>query len=190
MPPISIPGGQLRDPLQGFDIQVSVRATGGVSGDVVLQGAFTGFMCRIQVQTEAYLALNQRVPRMLDGLIIASWMLEQGMQSNKPVAETFGKPFAVGFAKGRTVGNAIPRTRRFLIDMETSAAAIPDTIDESTFWTTLENSDTAADPASLKKLVLTAHYARIDNGNFGVVAGGRVASSSWQGTAQHVSVKF
>lgn len=188
MADILIPKGHTRDPFQGFDIKVTVRNEGTDTN--ILKGAFTGFMCRIQVQTEAYLALNQRVPRMLDGLIITTWMLEQGLQTNTPIKDTFGEGFARGFGAGRVSpsGNAIPRTRRFAIDMETMSVGLPAALEESTFWATTDLEGDSAANAEDILLLMTLRYARIDNGNFGVVAGGRVATSSWQGTAQSVGV--
>jgi hypothetical protein len=56
----------------------------------------------------------------------------------------------------------------------------------------LPNGEAASDEAlfrakDLRDLTVTLHYCRIDTGSYGVVAGKRMAASSWQGTAQHVS---
>lgn len=172
------PNEALRDPFQGFDIQVAVTDAEGKS-DGVLGGAFTGFMCRIVNQTEAYLTIGRRVPRMLDGEIIIGWSLEQGMVGNRPITETYGKEFAEAYKNGRL--EDLPRQRRFHIEMETTIASIPGAPSEVHFRHDL--------PLAKLKMNLTIRFARVDTGSFGMVAGKRVASSSWQGTGQSVEVK-
>lgn len=166
-----------RDPFQGFDISVKVTPMPGAGGGGGLEGSFTGFMCRIVNQTEAYLPLNQRIPRMLDGEIIVAWSLEQGMVNDQWVAATYGTNFAQAIKSGRTNGNVIPRQVRFLIEMKTEVGHIKD-LGEASF-----NSGDGSD-AALDWLTIKLHYCRVDTGSFGVVAGRRVAASSWQGTAQ------
>lgn len=166
----------LRDPLQGFDLSVSVTSYTG--GSPVLEGVFTGFMCRITNQTEAYLTLNARIPRMLDGEITIAWHLEQGQVNDNALSNTFGNAFAAGLAKGR--GNAIPRSQRFKITMACDTLSIP-SINEATFAS--ENTN-----VSDIKLKLEVAYARIDTGSFGMAAGKRVASSAWQGTGEYIVV--
>lgn len=169
------------DPFQGFDISVSVVSATGAEDTGKLEGSFTGFMCRIVNQTEAYLPLNQRIPRMLDGELIVAWSLEQGMVNEKWVAATYGANFAKAIALGRTEGNVIPRQRRFHIKMETKTEHIKGKdIGEEAF--------NAGDKDTLDSLTMTLFYCRVDTGSFGVVAGRRVAASSWQGTAQSISV--
>lgn len=171
----------LLDPFQGYDISVSVVPYD--SKDVKLEGAFTGFMCRIVNQTEAYLPLNQRIPRMLDGEVIVAWSLEQGHINDKWVAATYGTNFAKAIKEGRGV-NAIPRQRRFKIEMNTVTKHIDD-VGEVSFNNDGDTNNTNS--KTIKALKLTLHYCRVDTGSFGVVAGRRVAASSWQGTAQSIS---
>lgn len=174
----------LRDPFQGFDIKVLVREV-SASGNVfnpaateVLGGAFTGFMCRITCQTEAYLPLGQRTPRMLDGELIVVWSLEQAMVNSKVMAATFGTNTATAYAAGRGA-TPIPRQRRFNIEMEAS-------IDASTLTDMTETTFNAGDAGVVGVLKLDLFYARVDTGSFGVMAGKRMASSSWQGVAEFV----
>lgn len=177
-----------RDPYQGYDINVEVQSIPGGSDTekTRLEGSFTGFMCRIVNQTEAYLPLNQRIPRMLDGEVIVAWSLEQGVVNQQWVKATYGEKFATAMQQGRQQ-NVIPRQRRFHIFMKTMSGHI-DTKDlgEATF---ANDGDDKATGGSLKKLDIQLHYCRVDTGSFGVVAGRRVAASSWQGTAQSLSAK-
>lgn len=172
----------LLDPFQGYDISVSVVTYD--TKDTKLEGSFTGFMCRIVNQTEAYLPLNQRIPRMLDGEIIVAWSLEQGHVNDDWVRSTYGKNFADAIAKGRTEGNVIPRQRRFKVQMSTVTKHIDD-IGEVSFNN--DGNTNASNTNKINKLTLTLHYCRVDTGSFGVVAGRRVAASSWQGTAQSIT---
>lgn len=172
----------IRDPFQGLDISVKVLSS-SLEAAPVLQGGFTGFMCRIQCTTEAYLELNERVPRMLDGEFIITWMLEQGFKALNPVSQTFGAAFARAFAKGRVGNNVIPRTRRFTIQMDTATSPLKDVtkLEHETFYSDV-------DIAKLKAFKLTLGMCRVDNGSFGVTAGKRVASSSWQGSCEGIDV--
>lgn len=203
-------GTYVRDPLQGFDIRVSVSAMSDVQGfgntadsldrndtdsktSPVLEGSFTGFMCRLVNQTEAYLPLNQRIPRMLDGEIMTVWSLEQGMVQEHLIANVFGGDFARAYAHGRH-GNAgqneavaIPRSRRVRILLETNVAdslaksnrTIPE-ISEAVF----SREDKAGTNVKDVSFQLALNFSRVDTASYGVVAGRRVASCSWQGTAQ------
>lgn len=177
----------LADPVQGFDIKVQVSKYG--NADTVLEGVFTGFMCRIINQTEAYLALNQRVPRMLDGEIIVAWSLEQAMVTDKPVSHTFGEKFAAAYAKGRGNGstlNYVPRQVRFKVVMSTAVnnhLPADTTAGSEEIFRSLEGSG-----GKLINMNISLEYCRIDTGSYGVVAGKRMAASSWQGTAQSLGV--
>lgn len=175
-------GVDMRDPFQGFDIKVSVTAPTG-AGTEQLKGSFTGFMCRIVCQTEAYLPIGQRIPRMLDGEILVAWSLEQGAVHDKPITATFGQSFANGMKAGRQDA-PIPRSIRFNINMETTVKAMPSLDDPN--WGEASFNDGNESSADKTALTLSLMYARVDTGSFGMAAGKRVASSSWQGTAQNV----
>lgn len=177
----------LSDPFQGYDIKVTVTpytAETDANSTTKLGGSFTGFMCRIVNQTEAYLPLNQRIPRMLDGEVIVAWSLEQGAVNDKWVAATYGTEFAKAMKQGRQA-TPIPRQRRFKIQMETVTEHIKD-LGEEAFRNDGGGGETPSN--AINTLKLTLNYCRVDTGSFGVVAGRRVAASSWQGTAQSVSV--
>lgn len=166
----------LRDPFQGFDIKVSV--TDVANAGERFSGAFTGFMARITCQTEAYLPLGERTPRMLDGEITVVWSLEQALVNDRVLTHTFGADIASAYAKGRQ-SDPVPRQTRFNIHMETTTAAITE-VSEAQFRSDLT--------LAALKLKLNIWYARVDTGSFGVMAGKRMASSSWQGTAEFLNV--
>jgi hypothetical protein len=171
---------ELRDPVQGFDCTVEVVSIGT---DDVLTGSFTGFMCKIINQTEAYLPLGTRVPRMLDGEILIAWSLEQGLQHPRVLANTYGKAFAEAYGSAKSRQTPVPRQRRFNIKMNTTVLHMPA---DSTSW-----SEVTYNPGDLKKqyskLELTLRYCKVDTGSFGVMAGRRVAASSWQGSGEGIS---
>lgn len=176
----------LRDPLAGFDLNVSVSAyqSSGGTSEPLLQGAFTGFMCRITDHTEAYLVLNSRVPRMLGGELTVEWHLEQGQIMDQAVTNAFGKTVSLGLQSTRGMNaagaNAIPRTKRFAITLECPTQNNITVGEDQFAW------DSADATGINLKLVLS--YARIDTGSYGVVAGKRTANSAWVGTAEFISV--
>jgi hypothetical protein len=181
--PTALSGDELRDPFQGFDIAVKVTevaagGAGGATATPVLDGVFTGFMARITCHTEAYLPLGQRTPRMLDGELVVVWSLEQAMVSSQVMKNTYGEKMAKAYAGGRGE-TPVPRQRRFNIGMSAGVLATTGpALDESEF-----NAGTSS--TSIGTLKLDLIYARVDTGSFGVMAGKRMASSSWQGTAEY-----
>jgi hypothetical protein len=164
----------LRDPLQGYDIRVKV--TDIVGGATRLAGAFNSCMWRTISQTEAYLMLGSRVPRMLDGEIITVWSLDQGLVELDVVANTFGKTVADAF-NGR--GAVIPRQTRFNMEIYANTSetiATPASgFNEATF-----NPGGGDNPYMRVQL----KYCRVDTLTFGVAPGKAVAANSWQGTAE------
>jgi hypothetical protein len=182
----------LQDPLQGYDIKVETvnfaagNAVGSTSGPLV--GAFTSLMFKIVNQTETYLPLNSRIPRMLDGEVIVVWSLEQGLVEMNVVSNTFGSGFATAFEKGRQF--KVPRSQRFNIKFGMNAM-LSDTTDETTFNTAGgTTSFISAAQAKGNAGVPTNGYqitlCRVDTFSFGVAAGRHVVANSWQGTGQHL----
>lgn len=172
--------GVMRDPLQGFDIRVSVNniTNDGSSGSQRLAGAFNSFMWRVISQTEAYLMLGSRIPRMLDGELITVWSLDQGLINMDVVGNSFGPQFATQFAT-KSRGAVIPRQTR----MHITAHAGADTISEFTQFGPNDagfNTDGGGAPS----MNVTLKYARVDTLTFGVAPGKSVAANSWQGTAE------
>lgn len=169
----------LRDPLQGFDIRVSSFEADASSGPKRLVGAFNTFMWRVINQVEAYVSLGQRIPRMLDGEVMAVWSLEQGLVNFNIVENTFGSAFAKAFAKGRN--NVIPRQKRlsFLV--------------EAGLGTTIPDGDTPMGQAGFNlggtdtyNMAIKLNYCRTDTVTFGVSPGRAIAGNSWQGTCEGV----
>lgn len=177
-------GINLRDPLQGFDIKVETfKNPEDNTGGSRLMGAFTSLMFKVVNQTETYLPLNSRIPRMLDGELIVVWSLEQGLIDLDVVTNTFGDNVATAFAKGRTA--LIPRQARFSISFKVNSA------DESTLTSggasdtvfNVGNAGTTSSALTLYRL----EFCRVDTMNFGVTAGRHVIANTWQGTAQNLS---
>lgn len=167
--------GELLDPLQGYDIKVSVQSESG--GPAKILGAFTSLMFKIVNQTETYLTLNNRVPRHLDGEIIIVWSMEQGLIDLNVVANTFGPDLAAGLGSIR--GGGIPRQTRFQITFATNVAD----------GTAAPEDDVAfrQNPAVLTdNNVFVLQYCRVDTMTFGVAAGRHIVANTWQGTAQSV----
>lgn len=175
----------LRDPVQGFDCEVTVTPIAGAAVDPVLTGSFTGFMAKIINQTEAYLPLGTRIPRMLDGEILCAWSLEQGLQHPRVLANTYGTAFAQAYGSAKSRQTQVPRQRRFNIKMNTTVAHMPD---DSNEWG--EKTFNAGDQTKQFKLLeLTIRFCKVDTGSFGVMAGRRVAASSWQGSGEGIHCK-
>lgn len=186
--------GSKQDPLQGYDIKVTTVASNGSSSGALV-GAFTSLMFKIVNQTETYLPLNSRIPRMLDGEVIVVWSLEQGLVEMDVVANTFGADFATGFSGGR--GSMIPRSRRFNILFEAQAmiGAKAGGVDNDTYWIdgpTAAGSQGTGGTLSLANIQGSTALkygimsARVDTFSFGVAAGRHVVANAWQGTAEHL----
>ena len=176
--------GILRDPLQGFDIRVRAVPVGNADGASTengtprLIGQFNSFMWRIINQTEAYLAMGGRIPRMLDGEVLTVWSLDQGLIDLNIIARVFGNNFADALATGRS--GVIPRQQRFNLVAE---ARIGSTIHGQT--TTGEASfNLGANPGPAPGIKVTLKFCRADTLTFGVAPGRAVAANSIQGTAE------
>lgn len=173
---------EIKDPLQGYDIRVKVINIGteGAQETKRLVGAFNSFMWRIVNQTEAYIQLNQRIPRMLDGEIIVVWSLDQGLVNPNVIENTFGKEFADAFAKGRNA--IIPRQKRFHVVVEAGSSTI-----SSGGLGFGEDDFNVGGKDKIYNMRVQLNYARCDTLTFGVAPGKTVAANSWQGTAEGIS---
>lgn len=174
----------MRDPLQGYDIKVTAteHSGGNNAGESTtkrLVGRFNSFMYRVVSQTEAYLTLDERIPRMLDGEVIVVWSLDQGLVNPNVVENTFGKKFADAFAQGR--GHLIPRQNRFLLKAEAGKGT---TIHADT--PIGETGFNVGDGTDLPKYQAKLVFCRVDTLTFGISPGKAVAANSWQGTAEGV----
>lgn len=185
----------LQDPLQGYDIKVKTSVASTQGGKSQLVGAFTSLMFKIVNQTETYLPLNSRIPRMLDGEVIVVWSLEQGLVEMNIVANTFGTDFATAFANGRAY--KIPRSSRFDIDFQMNAMIAADNgaaTASAAVWEVGTPADTAkpfisaADARGTGTALkgYSIKLCRVDTFSFGVAAGRHVVANAWQGTGQHL----
>lgn len=170
---------ELTDPLQGYDVKVSVSTILG-KGNNQLVGAFTSLMFKIVNQTETYLPVNSRIPRHLDGEILVVWSMEQGLVNLNVIKNTFGNDFEAKFKLGR--GTLIPRSARFDIVWTPNLADK----DKDTLGSPAEGEATLQIAESHKK-TFRLHYCRVDTFSFGVTAGRHIVANAWQGTAQHIS---
>jgi hypothetical protein len=186
---ILVDQNNLRDPLQGYDIKVDVITGAGASGQNArrLVGAFTSLMFKVVNQTETYLPLNSRIPRMLDGEMIVVWSLEQGLIDLAVLRNTFGKEVSEAFQVGR--GALIPRQARFSISFRInspdSTEMVSSTASDVTFNAGGLNGGSNADTT---KSLYRLDFCRVDTMNFGVTAGRHVVANTWQGTAQNIGV--
>lgn len=164
----------LRDPLQGYDIKVQ-------TSNNQLVGAFTSLMFKVVNQTETYLPLNSRIPRMLDGEIIVVWSLEQGLVNTDIVSNTFGPTFAEKFGGPR--GTLIPRAQRFNVNFRLNSG------DDWTVAGGDEKLNTGSTASTYgTDLQVDLMVCRVDTYSFGVTAGRHVVANAWQGTCQHIVV--
>jgi hypothetical protein len=176
----------LRDPLQGYDIQVTTTEYDG--NGTRLMGAFNTFMWRVVSQSEVYLTLNQRIPRHLDGEILTVWSLDQGLVNLDVVSNTFGTLFAEKLGKDRPRAQIIPRQRRFQLhvtaNLETIETNVTNLFGEQGFNRGIDSNGNPVTDASYPGLSIKLHYSRVDTLTFGVAPGRAVAANSWQGTAE------
>ena len=175
--------GILRDPLQGFDIRVKAvsigTAEGGNGSTQRLIGQFNSFMWRIINQTEAYLAMGGRIPRMLDGEVLTVWSLDQGLIDLNIVARVFGPNFANALVDGRQ--GVIPRQERVNLVAEAgTATSIHSKTPFGEAGFNLGDGTAASEP----NLTITLKFCRTDTLTFGVAPGRAVAANSIQGTAE------
>lgn len=179
MSDLSVSDDELRDPIQGMDVLVRVllgtsAKKDGTDGGLLV-GGFTDLMFKVVNQTEAYIALNTRWPRMLDGEVIVVWTLARGVISLDVIGQTFGTAFANAFAQGRK--KKLPRSRRFDISFSTLIADEDFTNDDTTFRNA--TSIGGFDKYRIK-------YCRVDTLTFGVTSGKHVAQNAWTGTGQFI----
>lgn len=170
----------LRDPLQGYDIRVQAVAAGqGLDGTQTLVGAFNTFMWRVVNQTETYLPLNMRIPRMLDGEVMTVWSTDQGMVNFNTVENAFGNAFKMGYERGRKA--IIPRSRRFdwVISGQSGVTADFDGLGSNDY-----GFNRGGPTGTLPNMLIKLRVARVDTMTFGVAPGRAIVANSFQGTAE------
>lgn len=98
------------DPIQGFDVSVMVIGPNGPE----MAGEYQEVEFSIKNETEEYLELNERIPRILDGEIKIEGKLKRGWTSVGIVKQTFG-------TSTMRRGERVPRSPRFVITFSVDA---------------------------------------------------------------------
>jgi hypothetical protein len=179
------------DPIQGFDVDVTVSTYRGQS---VLVGKFTSILVRVVNVTETYLELNQRIPRHLDGEINIVWQMERGMLNTGVLEESFGFFGSGGGlgsqgrisrygASGAEGYQRIPRARRFTIAFSVLSNNASDFSDDST---AAYNDQYVTKPAT-KQYIL--QMCKVDTLSFGATSGRNIVANQWQGTAEGIELR-
>lgn len=165
------------DPIQGFDVDVWVqdqsRAQGSTS-NLILLGSFTSIVVTIRNATEAYLELNQRVPRYLDGEVQMAWVMEKGMLDLNVLRQTFG------FGE-------ISRNKRFNRSPRFQITFNVSTYDElkSSFSTFVNGGELKDQPRTVSgRIVLD--QCKVDSWHFAATSGKQVVATQWQGVCESI----
>lgn len=180
------------DPIQGFDVDVWVMdgsrsgadtAVPGSASNMVLLGSFTSIVVTIRNATEAYLELNQRIPRYLDGEVQMAWVMEKGMVDLYALRQTFG------FDRMRRKYR-FNRSPRFLITFNvTTNGELKDTLTKtsSNVGGLIENGSGVWDTM---KRTTTGRYllynAKVDSWHFAATSGKQVVANQWQGVCEGI----
>lgn len=171
----------LKDPIQGFDVDVTVNSyapQGSGSGGQLLVGRFTSILVRVVNVTETYLELNQRIPRHLDGEINIVWQCERGMLDTKVLQDTFGFFGQGGIKRDNT---RIQRARRFTISFSVQVAD-GDFVDEN-----MRNyNGQRSSNSSITTYRLD--FCKTDTMSFGATSGRNIVANQWQGTAEGITL--
>lgn len=170
-----MPSVNTHDPIQGFDVDVTVKGTNGP----LLVGRFTSILVRVVNVTETYLELNQRVPRHLDGEVNIVWQMERGMLNMKSLEETFGF-FAGGAQASINRQNKVKRATRFsisfVVDVNRTQFADPDM------------ADLAGQIANPGRTTYALDLCKVDTMSFGATSGRNIVANQWQGTAEGLRI--
>jgi len=160
------------DPIQGFDVDVSITAIGGP----ILVGRFTSILVRVVNVTETYLELNQRIPRHLDGEVNIVWQCERGMLNTKVLQDTFG------FFDSNSISrnNKIKRARRFTITFKVGVEKA-DFVDDQ-----MANQHGQVRSGGPTSYML--QFCKVDTMSFGATSGRNIVANQWQGTAEGITI--
>lgn len=100
------------EPIQGFDVQVSIVGPNGPE----LVGSWESADLRITEDTEKYPEMGERIARVLDGEISISGTLRRGWRNMDVIQRVWG-------VSALRRGTAIPASPRFEISMNINAPA-------------------------------------------------------------------
>lgn len=169
-------------PLQGFDVDVWVQdmsqlsgpgaASGPSSSGLILLGSFTSIVVTIRNATEAYLELNQRIPRYLDGEVQIAWVMEKGMLDVHVLQQTFG------FSEmDRSV--RFNRSPRFAITFNMD--------DYSELQRTVQLFGGQQDTMLRQpKGRFVLNYCKVDSYHVAATSGKQTVANQWQGVAEGI----
>ena len=163
------------DPIQGYDVDVWVQDAS--DGSAVLLGSFTSIVVTIRNATEAYLTLNERIPRYLDGEIQIAWVMEKGLLDVNVLKQTFG--FAEMIRTQR-----INRSPRFTItfNMNTYGELKIQTPLLNSLVNNAANQQMQRDPDGRFEL----HRCKVDSWHFAATSGKQVVATQWQGVCEGI----
>jgi hypothetical protein len=176
----------MTDPIQGFDVDVTVFSYNSSSGasQQVLVGRFTSILVRVVNVTETYLELNQRMPRHLDGEINIVWQMERGMLNTGVLEETFG--FFSGDQIGRNEVSRIKRAARFSIDFRVQTGQEDFVDQQMKSWN--GQIKYLNEKSGNAKKTYRLHLCKTDTMSFGATSGRNIVANQWQGTAEGIEL--
>ncbi len=164
------------DPIQGFDVDVWVQDAGNVGNtgsNLVLLGSFTSIVVTVRNATEAYLELNQRIPRYLDGEVQIAWVMEKGMLDIHVLQQTFG------FAKMKR-DSRFNRSPRFVITFN----VFPKDELKTSMTLPLSQIENNMNRQPDGRFVL--YNCKVDSWHFAATSGKQVVATQWQGVCEGV----
>ena len=178
------------DPIQGFDVEVSMSSAGpgpGEASSQMLVGRFTSILVRVVNVTETYLELNERIPRHLDGEVNIVWQCERGMLNTQVLQDTFGffSPAGSDLPGGSiSRGNKVIRAKRFRITFRVSVK------NEDFADTNMASHHGQISGSNAKALPqqYTLEYCKVDTMSFGATSGRNIVANQWQGTAEGITI--
>ena len=164
------------DPIQGFDVDVTVLSQTGGS---ILMGRFTSILVRVVNVTETYLELSQRMPRHLDGEVNIVWQMERGMLNMQALEQTFGF-FSGGGLLSISRQEKIKRASRFSITFSVG-------IDASKDFADVDMANLNDQAKGIRKSYMLS-FCKVDTMSFGATSGRNIVANQWQGTAEGIQI--
>lgn len=180
------------DPIQGFDVEVWVQdpstmqtnggnaipsnTSGPENGGLVLLGSFTSIVITIRNATEAYMELNQRMPRYLDGEVQIAWVMERGMIDLYTMKQTFGFESMVRSQR-------FNRSPRFTITFQMNTAGEL----RDTGIVTPNGGVFNQIPARKTSGRFVLSHCKVDSFHMASTAGKQVVANQWQGVCEGIT---
>lgn len=167
------------DPIQGFDVDVWVQdqSSSGddpTAGNLILAGSFTSIVVTIRNATEAYLELNQRIPRYLDGEVQIAWVMEKGLLDINVIKQTFG-------FSNMDRATRFNRSPRFTITFNVNDSNELNTTGIGTPYSSIMDKVSRMPEG---RFILS--HAKVDSWHFAATSGKQVVATQWQGVAEGI----